>query len=98
MALLSASLYAGQAMLAGPLGVDLLLEAGGGVDSRWSGSFKVKPDVSISIGSTYALVLSDGRRGDILVTRLTYGGRADDVKVQFRGSGQLGTGGAPADG
>jgi hypothetical protein len=95
MTLLPAALHAGQTVLAGQLSVELLFEGGEGADCRWYGSFKVRPDVSISVGSTYAMILADGRRGDILVTRLTYGGRADDVRVQFRGSGQLRKGGAP---
>ncbi len=95
MALLPASLYSGHTLVAGQLSVELLLEGGVGGDSRWNGSFKVRPDVSVSIGLTYTLMLADGRRGDILVTRLTYGGSSDDVKVQFRGSGKLQERGAP---
>jgi len=92
---LPASLYAGQTLVAGNLSVELLLEGGAGPESRWSGSFKVRPELSVSIGSTYGLLLGDGRRGDILITRLTYGGRADDVRIQFRGSGELQRRGAP---
>jgi hypothetical protein len=95
MALLPASLYSGQTLVAGQLSVELVLDGGMGKDSRWNGSFKVRPDVSVSIGSTYELMLADGRGGDILVTRLTYGGSSDDVKVQFRGSGELRKRGAP---
>jgi hypothetical protein len=82
-----ASLHLDQTQLADRINVELTVE--GGPDGRWHGTFKLAPDVPLSLGASCTLVLADGRRGRIQVTRLAYGGRKDDIRVHFRGEGKL---------
>lgn len=90
MTTLPASLHLGNELLSERVQVDLEEEGGEGTEARWHGTFTAGPDVHLSIGSTCLLTFAGGRRGEILITRLAYRGRADDVKVQFRGVGPLG--------
>lgn len=89
MGVLFAALHSGSTVLADEVSVDLSIEGGDPAHSRWHGSFRVGPGVPLAIDSTCTLLFADGRRGEILITRLAYGGRKDDVRVHFRGTGRL---------
>lgn len=72
--------------MAEQLSVDLTAE---GKDSaHWYGSFRVGAQVALSIDAVCSLVLADGRRLEVQITRLAYGGPADPVKAHFRGTGK----------
>lgn len=89
MTTLPASLHLGEVLLSERVRVDLQEDGGEDADPHWHGTLTAGPDVHLSIGSTCFLTFADGRRGEILITRLAYRGRADDIKVQFRGVGPL---------
>ena len=82
-----ASLQLDQTLLAEGVSVELTVE--GGDENRWHGTFKLGPNVPLSLGASCTLRFADGRQGRILVTRLAYGGRKDDIRVHFRGEGKL---------
>ena len=82
-----ASLQLDQTLLAEGINVELTVE--GGDEGRWHGTFKLGPSVPVSLGASCTLIFADGRRGQIQVTRLAYGGRKDDIRVHFRGEGKL---------
>lgn len=80
-----ASLSRDGEVLADQVSVDLTAE--GSDSAHWYGSFRVGARVPLSIDAICSLAFADGRRMDLQITRLAYGGPADPVRVHFRGLG-----------
>lgn len=59
----------------------------GGLKS-WDGGLVIPPGAPIE-PDEYTLVLEDGRRGDIIVTRINHRGGQAAPDVSFQGSGPL---------
>lgn len=62
-------------------------ETAGGI-KRWGGQVALPTGKVLPVGDSYQLVLDDGRKGDILVARGSYGSHQASV-VTFAGSGPL---------
>ncbi len=54
---------------------------------EWYGSFELSSGSPIELGSSYSLILSDGRSGDILISNIQTGSSRNSA--QFRGSGSF---------
>ena len=70
-------------------GLEVWLARSGNEDADWNGSFELPPEVHVDVGTTYQLVLEDGRSGTFTVTNVG----ADDAQphqVGFRGTTALG--------
>jgi len=57
--------------------------------TSWSGQFELPFPESIQPDATYTLALDDGRKGQIIVTRMHIDTDTESSLVRFQGSGAL---------
>jgi hypothetical protein len=81
-----ASLFRDGNVVAERVRVDLTAE--GNDSAHWYGSVRVGAQVALPLEAICSLTLEDGRRLEIQITRLAYGGPADPVRAHFRGTGR----------